>query len=711
MKRNIYIIIALGLVSFTSCKKFLDTTPQSFLSPDQYYIGTNITSALAGVYNPLNGVSGEYLNGLFSCTDETYYGGQSRTASAAQDYFYDYTNGNVNNLWKNCYTGIERANVFMQNLDTTKTSSTSSSADLQAAYGEALFLRAYYHFLLVSNFGSVPLKLKPTVATDNFNVPATPVQEVYNQVVADMKAAESKVYPISKAGASKVSKSAVDGILARVYLYMAGYPLNGGKTGAQAMYDSSLTYSQKVINSGLHSLNPSYSQVFVNQAADVYETKESIWEIDFWGNDANTIKSVGLVGSQNGIAFGSTTILPGSTYNVQQTLGFSYGFIFATKKLYDLYDSTDVRRDWNIQNFSYTVNTTSSPMISKVALSPLTSTPYNYYRNTSKWRREFEQGNQKTVNNSAINFPLLRYSDVLLMFAEADLQVNGGTCTTAGIAAINAVRERGYGLVGSTAPLKSLTLVTPGSGYLRPKNTSNVEVFINNYNNASVGNVNNTTVGNIKTGNWLGYASTITGTLGAADGQVTALTLLSGGLGFSGGTTTITLGTPWTANTTFAANQQVYYNGNLYTVPTAGTSNGTPPTHTSGSSTAASTGLVFTWAGVPATAQGVQLTKSDVDLTTVNLQNIIDERARELCYEGLRKGDLVRWGIFFQTMTDVNNQILAWPSSNFSGSLNQTMAATGYSNVAYNNPVKYQFLPIPSSEMNQNRSIKQNPGW
>ncbi|MCU7549246.1 RagB/SusD family nutrient uptake outer membrane protein [Chitinophagaceae bacterium LB-8] len=682
MKHNISIIAMVVLVAFTSCKKFLDTKPSSFLAPDQYYTGATLTNALAGVYNSLSVYGQDYAKGLFTCNDETFWGGPGRNTPDAQSSFsFDYANSNVSNLWSKLYTGIERANQLIAYVD-----KNDPSAEVQAAYGEALFLRGYYHFLLVSNFGAVPLKLTPSTDPNNLSLSRTPVDSIYQSILSDMKMAEGKVYPISKLGtASRVSKTAVQGILARVYLTMAGYPFNGGKAGSRAMYDSSSVYSQKVINSGLHSLNPSYSQVFINHAADKYEVKESIWEADFSGSDANPARLTGGLGSQNGIRFTAENTYAGSATTIWQDSGYSYAYIYVTQKLYDLYDKSDTRRDWNIQNFNYGVNTSRSPIVSRDPIS--NTTPFAYNRNNAKWRRNYEVVFPKSKNNTAINFPILRFADVLLMFAEADLQLNGGTCSAEGIAAVNAVRERGFGLAETTAPLKSLTITNQGSGY----NTT----LTSGYNNASLGNINQ--------GNNLGYASTITG------GKVTAVNLTSGGLGFTPtSATTIYLGNAWAANITYSVNQQVINNGNLYTITTAGTSTSTPPTQTSGASIAATTGAVFTYAGPAATATGTLLTKADVDLMAVTLQNIQDERSRELCYEGLRTRDLIRWNIFVPTMTSIANQVNSWTT--FSSNTKAQVIA-GYNNVASAAPYKFLLLPIPASEITVNKNMTQNPGW
>lgn len=666
MKKIIIAFVA-AIAMLTGCNKFLNTEPQSFLPPDQYYTGNNLTNALAGVYNPLF-QSALYGNAYFStieaCTDENFYGGANRVKTSGPEvYNFDYGDASVNNMWNALYTGIERANQLIAHIDVN-----DSTATVQAAYGESLFLRGYYYYMLVTYFGGVPLKLTPTTGVDSLSRPRASVKAVYDQIVADMKAAESKVSTATQIGnSSRVSRTTVEGILARVCLSMAGYPLQD-----HAQYDSALTYAKKVVASGIHSLNPDYKQIFINEASDVYDIKENMWEVDFSGNNLTTQTTGGRNGNLNSIPFTSAATysnVSGSTDYIYNDTGYSYGFSWATKKLFDLYDKSDARRNWNIESFTYGVNTAyGSPVVYRTPLMGV----FAYNRSSAKWRRNYEKVYPKNKNYTPINFPVLRYSDVLLMLAEAELNVNGSTQLA--LDAINAVRERGYGLSGAAAPAKALTILNQGSGYRATFS-----------------------LGDDNLGSGIGYDATV------ASGKVTVLTLTSGGSGFTN-SSVITIGAQWYPKYYYAANSQVVYNGNLYTVTTAGVSSSTPPTQASGASSASLTGTVFTYAGTAAIAQVTTLTKADVDLTGLTMQNIQDERARELCFEALRVPDLLRWGIFVPTMKAVGADIAAYPTFTTN---TKTQAGLGYNNISDRNVL----LPIPSSEISVNKLVAQNNGW
>lgn len=647
-------------MSVASCKKFLDTVPNDQLvSTDYYNTAAKLNNALAGVYQPLSsaGIYGDELfDELGGPTDEGFYARSGQT-TGPMVYNFDYGNSDLNSFWTQLYKGVERANLLIANIDLAP----MDEAKRQVILGEALFLRGYYYFLLVTYFGDVPLKTEPTPSVTAVNIPRTPAKQVYAQILADMQAAEGKVSTATTLGApSRVSKTTVEGILARVCLQMAGYPLND-----ESKYADALKWAKMVQASGEHSLNPSYTQLFINLHQDIYDIKESMWEIDYKGTGADGSGNVNRLGNTNGIALSA---------NFDQ-IGYSYGFINTTAKLYNLYQPGDLRRDWNIAPFSY--NSATTP----VSYSYFTSAQI-YNRNAGKYRREYELSPVKAKNYTPINFPVLRYADVLLMIAEAENHINGPTATA--YDAINQVRRRGFGLNPATAGvtvnvLNTVTLATTGNtGYLTTK--PNIPV---------------TFTGGGGTGA-TGMATV------ATTGKVTAIAILNPGSGYTSAPT-VNIGTPWQAGTTYTAGTQVFNGNNLYTVTTAGTSTSTGPTQTSGASTASTTGAVFTYAGQRATAT-VTIASSAVDLSGLSKdqfqQAVQDERARELCYESLRKPDLVRWGIWVQTMNALATDMKA------------NAGSFAYGALAGSNVTDRTLLyPIPASEMSVNSAAKQNPGW
>ncbi|EHQ29329.1 RagB/SusD family nutrient uptake outer membrane protein [Mucilaginibacter paludis] len=662
MKRILFILLTILSLSVVSCKKFLNTVPtDSLVTTDYYTTESKLNSALAGVYQPL-GTAGIYGDNMFdqmgASTDEGFYARSAQT-TGIMVYNFDYGNSDLNNFWTQLYQGIERANLLIQNINLAPMDETKR----QVILGEALFLRGYYHFLLVSNFGDVPLKTAPTSSVTNVNIPRTPTKQVYAQVLADMQAAEGKVSTATALGyGGHVSKTAIEGILARVCLTMAGAPLND-----ESKYADALMWAKKVQASGEHSLNSSYRQVFINLHQDLYDVRESMWEVENKGTGADGLGNVNRLGNTNGIALSVN----------YDAIGYSYGFVNTTAKLFNLYAPGDIRRDWSIAQFSY--NSATTP----VSYTYFTSAQI-YNRNAGKFRREYEISALKSKNITPINFPILRYSDVLLMLAEAENHINGPTSIA--YDAINQVRRRGFGLnpntpVVSISVLNNLTLATAGNtGYL-----------------TSVPNIPITFTGGGGTG------ATGMATVSTSTGKVTSIAILNPGSGYTSAPT-VNIGTAWAANTVYTTGTQVYNANNLYTVTTAGTSTTTAPTQTSGASAAATTGAVFTYAGARATATATIAT-SAVDLsglsTSTFLLAIQDERARELCYESLRRPDLIRWGIWVSTMNALAADMKANAGTTYA------YGALAGSNITTRNI----FYPIPASEISVNSAATQNPGW
>lgn len=665
MKRILFAIILLS-ASLTACNKFLDTVPTDQLTtPDYYDSESKLMGALAGIYFPLEEGSmyGDFFNSSYTISDEGFYQRSAQT-TGLMVYNFDYADTQVANLWRLCYVGIERVNQLVANINVA----TMDEERRKVILGEALFLRGYYYFLLASNFGDVPLKIEPTKSpsAEDVQLERTPVREVYAQILKDMETAEGLTSRISDLGFSgRVSKTVVQGILARVCLTMAGYPLRD-----ETKYADARAWALKVMESGEHSLNSNYRQLFINMHNDLYDIKDSMWEIEFKGNGSDGRGSNGRIGNTAGIQMQKAT-------DIGTKIGYSYGFVHGTERLFNLFQPGDLRRDWNLAPFGYITN-----YIDRYYYNYYTPTQI-YNRDAGKFRREAYALDNKSQNTTPINYPMLRYSDVLLMFAEAENHINGPT--TLAYDAVNQVRRRAFG-TSTTTPgakvnvLNSINLQAAGNtGYLLTLN--NIPVTV------SGGG---------------GSGATAEATVNVSSGKVTAISVLNPGNGYTS-IPTITIGNAWKAGVEYAVNTQVFHGSNLYTVTVKGTSTVTPPTHTTGASSGTVTGAVFTYAGIRATATAT-IAESVIDLEDLTKetfqQAIEDERSRELCFESLRRPDLIRWGKFVSTMNAVAVEIRERGGSFSYGGL----AGSNVQN-------KHLLLPIPAAEMTVNKKATQNPGW
>src|SRR5690606_4322931 len=251
------------LVLFSSCNKFLEEEPASFLTTDQYYkTEDQIQAAANGTYAGLNMPFSTEItvaaSPVYALEYMTGYSKRPRPSGSADDQFLllqniENSNGRFETWWNSTYIPIENCNSFIANVTETK---VVSEEKRNRFLGEVYFLRAYYYFRAVRLFGSIPLKTEPTQNLNNILIGKTPIADIYNQIVSDLQFAENASLPwTDKSG--RVNLGAVKAQLAEVYMTMAGYPLQKGATYYQMAYDKCM----EVINAGEYSLFTTYADL------------------------------------------------------------------------------------------------------------------------------------------------------------------------------------------------------------------------------------------------------------------------------------------------------------------------------------------------------------------------------------------------------------------------------------------------------------------
>lgn len=620
MKRIFYTIACVLSLGLASCKEFLETEPTDFLAPSTYFqTEEQINFVRAGVYNNLGagGLWGSWANYLLGFNADEGYMNRSNLPIGPWYSNHTPSDGYVLGFWNNLYNGINRANVLLANIDNNPGLKQEFRDRVR---GEALFLRGYYYFMLVQSFGGVPLKVTPTTSVVEVDQARATAREVYDQVIKDMEQAEALVPGIKEVGfGGQISKSAVRGLLARVNLFMAGQPINDATRYAEARKWAKMIMDDAEAG---HDLNPSYPQVFMNYSGDKYDPKESIWEVEFQGNRLDQYVET----TNNGWINGPPSAITSAT-------GRADAYMLVCAPMLDVYTPGDQRKYWNNAYFTYKANT--SIMGEKTLLGEPTTAQKYAGRYSGKFRREYETLFPKSATNTPINMPLLRFSDVLLMFAEAENAISGPTPEA--IEAVNRVRRRGWGIGG----IKSMTLTDKGTGY-----TTSSPLVVN-------------FIGGNPTVPAVGTA--VRGSSGSTLNTITSVGLARDPNGVT-----------------------LYQIGKYETPPTFTVTGG-------GGSGAKGTTTLYTEADA-------NLTAAQTSSAEAFLEMIKEERVRELGFEGLRKGDLIRWGIYVETMQNVGNSYKA--------------ASTDARVKAYDNvEPKHLLFPIPTNEINTNLAITQNPGW
>jgi len=388
----IYIAVMLTAMIIASCNKFIDLTSQTLLPPDKFYkTEADIQQAVNGVYSLLRSNYSDYylMNELPS--DNTEGRPESEVRMGLWDKLsWTAFTGNFQNVWINYYNTISQCNLVLSKIDGV----TFVKAATKAQYAsEMKFIRALMYFELVRSFGDVPLILD-FVSNDAqvFSYLRKPVKEIYAQIEKDLQEAEGGVKDVYSAAADKgrVTSVAVKALLGKVYLYQKKYP--------QA--ESKLSEAVKNKNYGLMA-NP--ADVF--SIANEYN-KEIIFTIQYTRL---------LVGAGEGSHFSNSFLPEQSKLNSLSNSSFNIG----TLDLYRAFKAGDKRRDL-IRVFIRNKSTDSASA--------------NFYYVTWKF---FD--NPPSSSDGENNWIVIRYADVLLLYAEA---LNEQEKSALALEEVNKVRTR-----------------------------------------------------------------------------------------------------------------------------------------------------------------------------------------------------------------------------------------------------------------------------
>ena len=466
MKLNKIFISGMAMLSLTACNDFLDVDPDSTSANTEFIYNNEgeISTALNGVYAQI--LSGStFGNNLYKDfqlnSDVDFSTNTSETASGNKPARFDTRSdaGNINSLWNALYKGVETANEFIFNLKNSKlyeekmkteiadgednggvvTEEVPNVTKLTQMMGEAKVMRAMFYHELLSYWGDIPFTFKATYETNNLYPEVTDRQVVSDSLIADLRHAAEWMQSDKDAtldAPERISKEAAYAMIARLALQAGGYSLNhdandvnGYKmtrpSNYKEYYQIARDYAKKVIDAGGHSLNKSFRDVFVDECNHIVNKgDDAIFEIPF-GKDNS-----GAWGYAQGPK--SDVDANNETDFSNQAWGSTSGNVRTTRFYRHMFKEGDARRDYICGTWGY----------SNQGL-PAINFSYTMYNN--KWSKLWNTVGlgKSSTGNTGINFAYIRYADVLLMFAEADNEVNGAP-TQEAIDAVNQVRRRAY---------------------------------------------------------------------------------------------------------------------------------------------------------------------------------------------------------------------------------------------------------------------------
>ncbi|WP_448105218.1 RagB/SusD family nutrient uptake outer membrane protein [Pedobacter panaciterrae] len=391
IKKYGFLVLTVYTLGFTSCTKFLDESDPSNFTVENYFTKpeharSSVNAIYASMRDPM---SSGFGGGPWTMTE--FATGQAATdlGQAVDSYFVkDLQNTADNsyglNYWQNYYKGIGNANLSIAKIP----SIPMDAAEAKKLLGEAHFLRAWYYFNLVQMFGNIPLITAPVdLKSDQLRPKQAAPDDVYKLIVEDLKTAEAAGLAwVDVTG--RVSLGAVKSLLAKVYLTMAGYPLQKGAE----YFDLAAKKSEEVIDSKQFKLFNSYGDLH-NPAKKNME--ENIFMIQY-----------------------KTQIIPANwqeliiPYNKNiSAYSAETGGIYATADFVKSYDPADLRAKEGQFFFTKFTNQDNRNLVVDLG-------GYFIYK-------IFDVAAHTSTANSDLNWSLLRYAEVLLIYAEAANEVNG----------------------------------------------------------------------------------------------------------------------------------------------------------------------------------------------------------------------------------------------------------------------------------------------
>ena len=645
LKIAIFIILLSG--SLSACKKDISLNPYNFTTTDKTNAAM-LNNQIAGIYNIL--AAGELygwgLWGYFVAGNDEGFNtsaGGTTTQALTESLRSSSVDATYLNLWSDLYQGIERANIVLDVVNQPTMDSTTRAR----IKGQALFLRAYYFYLLVNNFGDVPYKNIPTSKMGtNFNVSESPSKSIYDSIIKDMTGADSLVGSIQ--ATTIVSQSAVEAILARVCITAAGYPVNGGVP----YYTLASKWAKMLINRNIHYLNyrphplylntPAYARLFINNMQNNFtddNLSEGIWDAAFLSNGVGAYASLGYpVAQQLGAILGiPCSGLPKCTsvYRPYPTL-------------YNLYALGDTRRDWVMGTYKLDASGKYSTNLgSNVVILPGYSIKKDTIRNS--------QG--------------------------VPIEINNDTIATFGFGATATAN-----LDATTGAILSITVINGGRGY-----RSNPAPAIDIKSSFPTTGVN--------------FKYQIV--LRPLDSSISAINVIASGSGYI--TVYDRAIAKWRRQYELnTVKNSAYTSSNFPIIRYADVLLMAAEADMQANAGVASSADIEYYNQVKRRAFGYNpfLVGSPVDVNNINMDSIKDERSRELCFEGVRRSDLKRWGLsgMINTISNVLSSVSNAPSA-------ISNAAKLPSQNFLLNPTKYVLFPIPANELTVETGLSQNPGW
>jgi starch-binding outer membrane protein, SusD/RagB family len=436
----LFAVLTVGF-SFHSCDSFFETTSNSVYSAEDVFSDPNTAlMAVYGIYNMASNAWSKRVSQYFAFDDDLCVNDITAATSSNQILLGRYKitsgNGELHSWHYAMVRGVVRANICIQQLKASpliNSSDEEEKAEMRRLLGESYVMRAVMMSEIVKIWGDVPYSSKASEAGDIFEIAKTDRDTIYGELIQDLiKAVDLLPWRDEVASDERATKGSALAYIGRLCLLRGGYSLRVVGTPQQygemkrsedylTYYRIADKYLKILIESGKHTLNPSFYDQFKNMCELTYDKGgygESLLEIA-WAGGASAVS--GEVGSYMGPKINSSS-----------SFGLGSGAINVTPTYYLMFDQEKDAR-FNTMIAPYEIDKSDQ----KIQKTLTTMYPGKIRRD---WRVPLLPGTSKYTD---INWPLMRYSDALLMYAEVENELNNGP-TTAATEAFEQVRKRAY---------------------------------------------------------------------------------------------------------------------------------------------------------------------------------------------------------------------------------------------------------------------------
>lgn len=393
MKRNILILL-LVLTGMSSCNDFLELVPEHQISNNVFYKSQNdFDRALIGAYSSIRGLySGSailYAAELRTDNAEINWSSPSVDEMQFEQNALTSTNSVVRGIWNTCFTTISRCNTILDRIEAVDFDATAKNKII----GEAKFLRAFSYFYLVQLFGEVPINEQVFANPGEIqaaDLTRKPVEQVYELILADLTSAETLLPATLNADKTHASIGTVKSLIGKVHLTRKNYAAAEAKL-------------KEVIDLTQYSLHENYAALF---SEGNNNTKESLFEIQY-------IRGRSLGNNYSAVFTPAITSMAIFPNNLQGS-----GRITPSLSIFNAYEAADKRKATSVNDSVRLINGSKSP---------------------ARYALKFVDFKVVETSDGAVAFTVMRYADVLMMYAEA---LNEQSKTADALPFLNMIRTR-----------------------------------------------------------------------------------------------------------------------------------------------------------------------------------------------------------------------------------------------------------------------------